>query len=318
MSTFSDFVCMIKHLTRPYSFPYDASAIEKLNLYTLRLPNDPQPHGYIPPHIIPKIPGTKPTVSEEALFEVNDVARTLTPLGSRFSAAEINQAFESSVNKIIESGAYPSISRRSEPFAIPGANPPIQVQRFAASLFGIASRGAHLTAYVTDASAPYGIRIWVPRRSAHLHTYPGKLDTTVAGGVAAGETPYENIIREGAEEASLPASLLHSRVKSTGVLTYMALTESGLVCPDVIYCYDLELPPDVIPKPGDDEVETFQLMDVEEVKGAMLNEDFKDNCNLVMLDFFIRHGIVTEENERDFVEIVQRMHRRLPMRISPP
>lgn len=307
---------MVKYLIRPYSFPYDTSAVENLGLYTLRLPNDPQPHGYIPPHIIPKIPGAKSTGSEEVLFRLDDNARTLTPLGS--SATQTNQAFESSVNQIIASSTFPSISRKSEPFAIPGANPPIQVQRFAASLFGIASRGAHLTAYVKDPSAPHGMRIWVPRRSAHLHTYPGKLDTTVAGGVAAGETPYENIIREGAEEASLPASLLHSRVKSTGVLTYMALTESGLVCPDVIYCYDLELPSDVIPKPGDDEVETFQLMDVEEVKGAMLNEDFKDNCNLVMLDFFIRHGIVTEENERDFVEIVQRMHRRLPMRISPP
>lgn len=168
------------------------------------------------------------------------------------------------------------------------------------------------------------MRIWVPRRSAHLHTYPGMLDTTVAGGVAAGESPYENIIREGAEEASLPASLLHENLKSVGVLTYMAITsstspaEAGLVCPDVIYCYDLELPADVVPTPGDDEVETFQLMDVEEVKKAMLNEEFKDNCSLVMLDFFIRHGIVTEENENDFVEIVQRMHRRLPMRISPP
>ena len=200
-----------------------------------------------------------------------------------------------------------------------------QIQRFAASLFGIASRGAHLTAYVHDASAPYGMRIWVPRRSAHLHTYPGKLDTTVAGGVAAGETPYENIIREGAEEASLPAELLHEKVRSVGVLNYMAVTsaatspaEAGLVCPDVIYCYDLELPADVVPTPGDDEVEAFELMDVEAVKRAMLNEEFKDNCNLVMLDFFIRHGIITDENESDFVEIVQRMHRRLPMRISPP
>lgn len=325
---------MLTSLIHCISFPYDAAEIEALGLYTLHLPKDQEPHGFIPAHIIPKIPRTslEQNTPSYPLFRVDEQARTITVNAGSDTwdiANDINHVFEAAVSTLISKKTFPSVSRHSEPFAILGApkvEPPIQVQRFAASLFGIAGRGAHLTAHVLDATAPHGMRIWVPRRSAHLHTYPGKLDTTVAGGVAAGETPYENIIREGAEEASLPASLLHERVKSVGVLTYMAIlppspanpTEAGLVCPDVIYCYDLELPSDIIPTPGDDEVETFQLMEVEEVKKAMLNEEFKDNCNLVMLDFFIRHGIVTEDNEPDFVEIVQRMHRRLPLRISPP
>ena len=94
--------------------------------------------------------------------------------------------------------------------------------------------------------------------------------------------------------------------------------EAGLVCPDVVYCYDMEVGADVVPVPGDEEVEEFLLMDVEEVKWAMLGGEFKDNCALVMLDFFVRKGILTQEGEGDFVEIVQRMHRRLPVRIAPP
>jgi hypothetical protein len=34
-----------------------------------------------------------------------------------------------------------------------------------------------------------------------------------------------------------------------------------------------------------------------------------------MLDFFIRHGIISADNEEDFVEIRQRMHRRLPFSV---
>lgn len=31
---------------------------------------------------------------------------------------------------------------------------------------------------------------------------------------------------------------------------------------------------------------------------------------VVLLDFFIRHGILTPENEPDFIEICSRIHRR--------
>jgi len=38
---------------------------------------------------------------------------------------------------------------------------------------------------------------------------------------------------------------------------------------------------------------------------------FKPNCALVVLEFLVRHGILTAENEPDYVEIVARLHRRL-------
>lgn len=39
-----------------------------------------------------------------------------------------------------------------------------------------------MTAFVRSEE---GIKIWVPRRSRHLVTYPDMLDTTVAGGLKA-------------------------------------------------------------------------------------------------------------------------------------
>ena len=87
--------------------------------------------------------------------------------------------------------------------------------------------------------------------------------------------------------------------------------ETRLLQPECQYVYDLELPEDVVPTPGDNEVEEFYLWTVDEVKAAMAREVFKPNCAVVMLDFFVRHGMLTAENEKDYIEIVARMHRRL-------
>jgi hypothetical protein len=75
--------------------------------------------------------------------------------------------------------------------------------------------------------------------------------------------------------------------------------------------YDLELPPETTPTPGDIEAVDFQLLSVEEVQKAMAAGMFKPNCALVLLEFFVRHGILTAENEPDYIEIVARFHRRL-------
>lgn len=194
------------------------------------------------------------------------------------------------------------------------------VERTAAALFGIASYGCHMTAYVKDDSATHGIKFWIPRRSRTKMTWAGMLDNTVAGGMATGESPLDCIIREAQEEASLPEDVVRNRIKAaeTETVTYIYLRneestgELGLLEPEVEYVFDLELPADVIPKPCDTEVEQFYLMTVEEVKEAMANGEFKPNCAVVLLDFFMRHGILTEENEPDYEEIKRRMHRPLP------
>lgn len=208
-----------------------------------------------------------------------------------------------------------------ENYRIMGAKyPTVQMLRSAARLFGIACRGAHMTAYVrTDE----GIKVWVGRRSAHLFTYPGMLDTTVAGGVRAEESPFECIIHESEEEASIPAGYVRTNAKACGAITYVAkgsAVDAGsgsMMIPVVLYNYDIELPVDIIPQPQDNEVEAFYLWDLEQVKNAMINREFKANCAAVMIDFFIRHGLITAENEEDYLEIVTRLHRPLPVPTSP-
>jgi hypothetical protein len=115
----------------------------------------------------------------------------------------------------------------------------------------------------------------------------------------------------------LPRDLVEKSSTSHGTITYIyirtveATGEIGLIQPECQYVYDLELLADMIPKPNDSEVQEFYLWDVEEVQKHMAKGEFKPNCALLMLDFFIRHGILTPENENDYDEIKSRIHRDL-------
>lgn len=279
------------------------------------LPHDDQPHGYIHPDIVTRIPWT----SE---FTVSHDSRTVVlqdESEGRDTSATCNTAFSKVVTAIIDRDIFEVVhGQHSELLKVLSARYPVKIERYTRPLFGFVGRGAHLTAYTRTAA---GLKIWVPRRSPHLKTYPNKLDTTVAGGVKADESPFETIIHEAEEEASLPADILHRDVRSCGVLTYMSISgadelgEQGLAKPDVIYVYDVELREDIVPKPGDDEVKEFYYMSVDEVKKYLAAAEFKTNSAVVMLDFFIRHGIITADNEPDYVEICQRMHRKLPFPI---
>jgi 8-oxo-dGTP pyrophosphatase MutT (NUDIX family) len=103
--------------------------------------------------------------------------------------------------------------------------------------------------------------------------------------------PRHSIIRECWEEASLDPAWVAPRLRQAGVVTYHYRTDWGWLQPEVQYVYDLELPdPDnladgehkVIPttNPADGEVESFELLSLEEVVQRMVAGEFKPNCAL--------------------------------------
>ena len=205
---------------------------------------------------------------------------------------------------------------RDEAYPINRApNTQIGIERAGSPLFGIVTYGVHLTAYVKVNGA---LKIWVPRRANNKQTYGGMLDNTVAGGIAIGENPMTTLVREAAEEASLPEDLVRANAKAAGTVSYFHVRderaggEVGLLQPEVEYVFDMEIRPDVVPKPADNEVEEFYLWSVEEVQKAMSEGQFKPNCAVVLLDFLVRHGVLNSGNEPDLIEIVSRIHRKLP------
>ncbi|KAI0882760.1 NUDIX domain-containing protein [Annulohypoxylon maeteangense] len=288
--------------------------------YQLLLPSDPRPHGFMHPATVAAMPWT----SHFAISAPEARPRTvqvLDPTNGADPRGSCNAAFAAVVQRAKDLDVFESLSKRksTEDYRIVGAKyPTVQLRRAAAPLFGIACLGVHLTMYVREGDGEF--RIWVPRRSRKMNTYPGKLDSTIAGGVAAHESPLECLVHEAAEEASLPESLIRERARACGAITYVGTSdtgpEAGLTASGVLYVYDMEVDETVVPKPMDDEVEEFYLWDVRQVKEALLRDEFKTNCASVMIDFFVRHGIITEENEPDYLEITTRLHRSLPVPLT--
>ncbi len=187
------------------------------------------------------------------------------------------------------------------------------MDRAVAPYFGIRAFGQHLNGYVRRTD---GLHLWVGRRSGNRRVEPGKLDHMVAGGLPWGISLEDNLRKECWEEASLPADIA-DRAHPVGIVSYCRDSERGLK-PDTIYCYDLELPEDVQPKCNDDEVESFELLSALDVMRIIdETDDFKLNCNLVIIDFLIRHGLLTPRHP-DYVAIATGLRATLPSERAQP
>ncbi len=181
------------------------------------------------------------------------------------------------------------------------------LDRASAAHFGIRAFGQHLNGVVRRGGDWF---MWIGRRSATRRVFPSHLDHLVAGGLPWGIGLAENLEKECHEEASIPPELARTAVP-VGVVTYCIDSIRGLK-PDVLYCYDLELPEDFEPLCHDGEVESFSLWPLEEVMARVREtEDFKPNCSLVIVDFLMRRGFIDPESP-DYLEIATSLHPPLP------
>jgi 8-oxo-dGTP pyrophosphatase MutT (NUDIX family) len=163
-----------------------------------------------------------------------------------------------------------------------------QLERTAAGFFGIRAFGQHLNGFVREGGQ---LKMWLGRRARDRLIYPGCLDNLVAGGLPHGVAPEENLRKECFEEAGMEAGLAN-RARHVSTVTYNGVSAHGLK-PDILYCYDLELPAGFRPVNTDGEVEEFLLVPIAEVARLVRESDeFKLNCNLVIVDFLLRHGFI--------------------------
>ncbi len=187
---------------------------------------------------------------------------------------------------------YPVIAAWGQPVRL-------RLDRAAVPLFGVLALGVHLNGYVGRGRA---MKLWIGRRSADKAVAPGKLDHIVAGGQPDGLSLMDNLIKECAEEADIPAALAAQAVAASAV-GYCLENDQGLRN-DLLFCYDLELPADFVPRNTDGEVESFELMDIDAVKRRLRETfDFKFNVPLVLLDFLIRHGHLVPDEEPDYLRL---------------
>lgn len=181
------------------------------------------------------------------------------------------------------------------------SDPPVMLaERAALPYLGLRSYGVHLTGYVPRAD---GIHIWVARRARDRANYPGMLDNTVAGGQPHDLTLMENLVKECGEEAAIPPSLAQTAT-AVGHVSYVEQPDPLRVKPDCMFCYDLELSADFVPRNTDGEIESFELMPAAEVMGLVRDtEEFKPNCAVVLIDFFVRRGLLGPQDDADYEAI---------------
>lgn len=177
------------------------------------------------------------------------------------------------------------------------AKPAFLIERAAAPHMGTIQYGVHINGYIKNPDTGE-IKLWMARRSETKSKYPGMLDHIVAGGQPFGITLKDNVLKECEEEAGITADLAQN-AKPVGAVSYEYSELDGQVNRSVLFCYDIELPPDFIPVAVDGEVEEFFLKEISEVLELMdplCDDPIKPNCYLVIIDFLLRQGLVAPEN----------------------
>src|SRR6185437_9203549 len=153
------------------------------------------------------------------------------------------------------------------------------------------------------------LHLWIGRRARDKKVAPGKLDNMVAGGIGAGYGVGETLAKEAEEEAAVPADMI-ARAQAVGAISYRMANQQGLR-DDVLFVYDLEVPAGFVPRNADGEIEEFRLMPAAEALARVrAGDDFKFNVSLVIIDFALRHGIITPDDP-DYLAIATRLRRPL-------
>jgi len=201
-------------------------------------------------------------------------------------AEVLEHLVETGVIRHLQGEMYPVVSEYGKPTAF-------QIDRAVVSQFGIRAFGQHLNGYVQSGQ---GMMMWVGRRASDRRVFPDRLDQLVAGGLPHAITLQENLIKECREEAGIASELAASAI-SVGAISYCCEVERGLR-DDTLFCYDLLLPEAFTPRCTDGEVGGFELMPVEKVAEIVRSsEAFKPNCNLVIIDFLLRHGFIDPDHQ---------------------
>ena len=163
-----------------------------------------------------------------------------------------------------------------------------QVDRGALPVLGIEAVGVHLNGLV---QRPDGLHMWVGRRAMDKKLDPGKLDHIVAGGVPAGLGPDETLVKEAARRPGYRRTWSPRRCTAGSSATPWTAPEG--LRRDRLHCYDLALPDEFVPIRSMARSPGFELWPIGRVLESVRDTDeFKFNVNLVLIDLFLRLGLI--------------------------
>ena len=152
-----------------------------------------------------------------------------------------------------------------------------EIERAAARPFGLTTQAVHVNGVVPCKA------MWLARRSAAKATDPGLLDNLVGGGMTAGLSQMEVLVKEAWEEAGIDAALAR-RATPGGTARILRDVPEG-VQSEIVHVYDLELPASFTPRNQDGEVSEFMLVPLEEV---LQEQQLTLEARLAVQDYFER------------------------------
>lgn len=180
------------------------------------------------------------------------------------------------------------------------------LERAAARYLGVRTRAIHVNG-VTQADG--ATMMWIARRSATKSIDPGMLDNMIGGGVAAGLSATDVLVKEAWEEAGLSPALA-STARAVSELHVFRAQPDGIQ-DEVILAHDLMLPSGFVPMNQDGEVAGFQLASVQRMAACAAGLDAGDvataDASLVIADWLLRHDHLPRES--DAAKLVRRARR---------
>lgn len=237
-----------------------------------------------------------------AIFTVSDQGLYLDP--KLDTPDKRTSAVEPIMRKLYETGVIDSWVGEQYSISDEFNGPSLMLlERAAVAFVGVQGYGIHLNGLVRKEE---GIFVWVAVRAKSKPFWPGQLDQMVAGGQPEGMGLMDNLVKEASEEAAISEEVAR-QAKLVGEIRYCSQTHRGLNN-DGIFAYDLWLDESFIPHNTDGEVESFQLMPIEEVaRITETTDEFKDNCNLVNIDLLLRFGLI-DESHSEYAEIISSLY----------
>jgi 8-oxo-dGTP pyrophosphatase MutT (NUDIX family) len=205
------------------------------------------------------------------------------PAVFRVETHQIQLLEPDSLNPIVEQLAREGFipGWRNERYGISGL---FEIERAAARPFGLTTYAVHVNGISFDEK-----NMWIARRSAAKPIDPGMLDNLVGGGLTAGLSLEEVLVKEAWEEAGISADLARS-AKRGGTVRILREVPEG-VQSEVISVYDLVLPAGFEPRNQDAEVAEFHCLPFDEVLRLLREtEQFTLDATLVAMDYFTRNA----------------------------
>jgi 8-oxo-dGTP pyrophosphatase MutT (NUDIX family) len=136
--------------------------------------------------------------------------------------------------------------------------------------------------------------MWIARRSPVKPIDPGLLDNLVGGGIAAGASVADTLVKEAWEEAGIEAGRVRSALPAGAV--HICRDQPDGLQRETIHVHDLWLPAEFVPQNQDGEAVEHRLCTPDAVLAVIATDEVTADASLVIVDFLLRHGHIPRDD----------------------